>query len=146
MILGRPRFALDDMTVHYERGPIEVVRDDKQVLLAVKNLAGISIAQLVKHNGFSGLVLTPSEDNVSSTIREYILEQGDTSFADPNGEVMNMRARKMNRAQVEYPEYLNFMDRLGRYRFWLVALGWMSLALVLVMIYRRILQHQKTEK
>jgi hypothetical protein len=146
MIYGRPKFALDDMTVHFERGPIEVVQDDKRVLLAVKNLAGISIAQVVKHNGFSGLVLTPAEDNVSSTIPEYFLEQGDTSFADPNGEVMNMRARKMNRAKVEYPEYLDFMERLGRYRFWLVALGWMSLALVLVMIYRRILQHQKTEK
>lgn len=146
MIYGRPKIALDDVTVRFDRGPIEVQTDDKRILMAVKKLPGISIAQVVRHNGFGGLWLAPSEDHNLAEIKEYFLEQGDTSFADPSGEVLNMKTRQMNRAKIEYPEFLDFFSKMGRYRFWIVALGWMSLALVLIMIYRRILQNQKKTK
>lgn len=146
MIYGRQKIALDDVTVRFDRGPIEVQTDDKRVLLAVKDLPGISIAQVVKHNGQGGLWLTPAEGAEYSTIKKYFLEQGDTSFADPSGEVLNMRTRKMNRAHVSYPEFLDFFGRLGRYRFWIVAFGWMIIGLALVMIYRQTLQHQKHNK
>ncbi len=145
MIYGRQKIALDDMTVRFDRGPIEVQTDDKRVLLAVKDLPGISIAQVVKHNGFGGLWIAPTADTNYSEIKEYFLEQGDTSFADPSGEVLNMKTRQMNRAKVTYPEFVDFFTKLGRYRFWLVAMGWMVLGLVLVMIYRHTLQHQKTK-
>lgn len=46
MIYGRPKIVLDDATVRFDRGPIEVQTDDKRVLLAVKDLPGISIAQV----------------------------------------------------------------------------------------------------
>lgn len=146
MIYGRPKIALDDMTVRFDRGPIEVQTDDKRVLLAVKDLPGISIAQVVKHKGFGGLWLTPADGKEFSEIKKYFLEQGDTSFADPSGEVLNMKARQMNRAKVSYPEFLDFFGRLGRYRFWVVTFGWMIIGLVLVMIYRQTLQHQKKKK
>jgi hypothetical protein len=146
MIYGRPKLVLDDMTVRFDRGPIEVQGDDKRVLLAVKDLPGISIAQVVKHNDMGGLWLAPSEDHARTDIKEYFLEQGDTSFADPSGEVMNMKTRQMNRAKVAYPEFLDFIGRLGRYKFWIVAMGWMVLGLVLIMIYRRIQQYQKKTK
>ena len=146
MIFGRPLIALDDMTVRFDRGAIEVQTDDKQVLLAVRKLPGITIAQVVKHKGVGGLWLAPAEDKVYSEIKNYFLEQGDTSFADPAGEVLNMKTRQMNRAKVNYPEFLDFFTRLGRYRFWIVAMGWMTLGLVLVMVYRRTLQHQKKKK
>ncbi|MCX7194281.1 MAG: hypothetical protein NTY60_11805 [Proteobacteria bacterium] len=146
MIYGRPMFALDDMTVRFDHGSVEVQTDDKRVLLAVKNLPGISIAQVVKHNGMGGLWLAPSQDHAKSEIKEYFLEQGDTSFADESGEVLNMKTRQMNRAKIEYPEFLDFFSKLGRYRFWIVALGWAALGLVLVMIYRRILHNQKKTK
>lgn len=146
MIYGRPMIALDDMTVRFDRGPIEVQTDDKRVLLAVKNLPGISIAQVVKHNGVGGLWLAPSQEHANAEIKEYFLEQGDTSFADGSGELLNMKTRQMNRAKIDYPEYLSFLGQLGRYRFWIVALGWMALGLVLVMIYRRILHNQKKTK
>lgn len=146
MIYGRPQLSLDDMTVRFDRGAVEVQTDDKRVLLAVKNLPGISIAQVVKHNGMGGLWLAPSEDHVNSDIKEYFLEQGDTSFADSSGEVLNMQTRQMNRAKIAYPEFLDFFSQLGRYRFWIVALGWAALGLVLIMIYRRILHNQKKTK
>lgn len=146
MIYGRPKIALDDMTVRFDRGPIEVQTDDKRVLLAVKKLPGISIAQVVEHNGTGGLWLAPAEDKVYSEVKEYFLEQGDTSFADPSGEVLNMKTRQMNRAKISYPEFLDFFGKLGRYRFWIVSMGWMVIGMILVMIYRRILQHQKTKK
>ncbi len=146
IIYGRHGIALDDATVRFDRGPIEVQADDKRVLLAVKNLPGITIAQLVRHNGFGGLWLTPAEDHTTFDIKELFLEEGDTSFADKSGEVLNMKTRQMNRAKIGYPVFLDFFDKLGRYRFWIVALGWMSLALGLVMVYRRILQHQKKTK
>lgn len=146
MIYGRPKIALDDMTVRFDRGPIEVQTDDKRVLLAVEKLPGITIAQVVEHDGFGGLWLSPATDNVYSEVKEYFLEQGDTSFADPSGEVLNMKTRQMNRAKVTYPEFFDFFAKLGRYRFWILAMGLMTIGLVLVMIYRRILQHQKKKK
>ena len=146
MIYGRPKLVLDDMTVRFDRGAIEVQGDDKRVLLAVKDLPGVSIAQVVKHNDMGGLWLAPSEDHSRSEIKEYFLEQGDTSFADPSGEVLNMKTRQMNRAKVAYPEFLDFIGKLGRYKFWIIAMGWMVLGLVLIMIYRRIQQYQKKTK
>ncbi|MDD4928274.1 MAG: cellulose biosynthesis cyclic di-GMP-binding regulatory protein BcsB [Gallionella sp.] len=146
MIYGRQPVSLDDMTVRFDRGSIEVQTDDKRVLLAVKKLPGISIAQVVRHNGVGGLWLAPSEEHIKSDIKEYYLEQGDTSFADPSGEVLNMKTRQMNRAKVGYPEFVDFFGKLGRYRFWIVSVAWMALGLVLVMVYRRIQQNQKKKK
>jgi hypothetical protein len=157
MLFGRPRGAadargisnvisMDDQTVHFDRGDIEVQTTDTRVLLAVKKLPGISISQVVEHNGYGGLWVAPTEDDAYPEMREYFLEQGDTSFADPKGEVLNMKTRQMNRAKVEYPEYLDVFGKLGRYRFWIVALGWMVIGFVLVLIYRRIQQYQKETK
>lgn len=146
MIYGRPKIVLDDMTVRFDRGPIEVQTDDKHALLSVQKLPGISIAQVVRHHKFGGMWLSPTEDNVFSGVKEYFLEQGDTSFADPEGEVLNMKTRQMNRAKVAYPEFLDFFGKLGRYRFWLVAIGWMMLGLVIVLAYRRMQQSQKNKK
>lgn len=146
MIYGRQKIILDDMTVRFDRGPIEVQTDDKRVLLAVKDLPGISIAQVVQHNGVGGLWLSPSEEHINSDIKEYYLEQGDTSFADPSGEVLNMKTRQMNRAKVGYPEFIDFFGKLGRYRFWIVSIAWMALGLTLVLVYRRIQHNQKKKK
>ncbi len=143
MIYGRPKFTLDDMTVRFDRGPIEVQTDDKRVLLAVNKLEGISIAQVVEHNGVGGLWLAPAEDGTGSRVKEYFLEQGDTSFADPSGEVLNMKTRQMNRAEIAYPEFLDFFTKLGRYRFWIVAFGWAIIGLGLTMIYRSVIRNQK---
>lgn len=142
MIFGRPPLLLDEMPIRFDRGQIQVINDKNRVLLNVDNLTGVTMAQLVKHRGFSGLWMAPSWDS-KLNIKEYFLEQGDASFADSNGELLNIITKQMNRASIVYPKYETFLSNVGHYRFWIIAIGWMLLALVLVALYRKVRSHQK---
>jgi hypothetical protein len=142
MIFGRPSLHLDDMPIKFDQQQIQVVNDKKRVLLEVDNLTGVTMSQLVKHHGFSGLWVSPS-DGADLNLQEYFLEQGDASFADDNNEMLNIVTKQMNRASIEYPKHETFMSKLGHYRFWIIAIGWMLLALSLVAVYRKVRSHQK---
>lgn len=142
MIFGRPPLKLDEMPIRFDRGQIQVINDKNRVLLNVDNLTGITMSQLVKHRGFSGLWVAPSLDS-KLNIKEYFLEQGDASFADNNGEILNIVTKQMNRASIAYPQYETFLSKVGHYRFWIIAIGWMLLALFLVAVYRKVRTHQK---
>lgn len=142
MIFGQPPLLLDEMPIRFDRGQIQVINDKNRVLLSVDNLTGVTMAQLVKHRGFSGLWLAPSMDS-NLDIKEYFLEQGDVSFADSNGEMLNIVTKQMNRASIVYPKYETFLSKMGHYRFWIIAIGWMLLALILVAVYRKVRTHEK---
>lgn len=142
MIFGRPPLLLDQMPIRFDREQIQVINDKNRVLLNVDNLTGVTMAQLVKHRGFSGLWLAPSWDT-NLNIKEYFLEQGDASFADSNGEMLNIITKQMNRASIVYPKYETFLSKVGHYRFWIIAIGWMLLALFLVAVYRKVRSHEK---
>lgn len=142
MIFGRPPLLLDEMPIRFDRDQIQVIDDKKRVLLNVDNLTGVTIAQLVKHRGFSGLWLAPSLDS-NLNVKEYFLEQGNVSFANNGGEILNINTKQMNRASVVYPKFETFLSKVGHYRFWIIAIGWMLLALFLVAVYRKVRAHQK---
>lgn len=142
MIFGRPPLLLDEMPIRFDRGQIQVINDKNRVLLSVDNLTGVTMAQLVKHRGFSGLWLAPSMDS-NLNIKEYFLEQGDVSFADSNGEMLNIVTKQMNRASIVYPKNETFLSKMGHYRFWIISIGWMMLALLLVAVYRKVRTHEK---
>jgi hypothetical protein len=142
LLLGQPGEPLAESPVRFDRGALRVVDAKQRLRLAVEQLPGLSVAQVVRHKGQHGLWLMPAADGRLTPGAEIYLDQDDVAFADERGIVMTMDSRASNVARIEYPEYRSWLDSLERHRFWLIALGWTVLVVLLIQLYRKTRAHR----
>ncbi len=146
----RPFIAFGNLTfeslespVKFDKGEIEVVDRDKSPLFKVDNLPGITIAQIVKSQQQYGLWLRPAEENAFPDISKLYLNHDDVAFADRTGLLFSLNSKQPTLATVYYPEARDWFALLGKYRFWLFAIGWIALTLIVLYLFRRAKQHRE---
>jgi len=141
VLIGDAGQKMDHAGVYLDRGAVRVVDAQDKVLLGLDSLPRITLAQIVEQGGQHGLWLAPAREGALPPANEFFLDQGDVAFADGKGILLTLDARLGRVSRVEYPDYRSWFDIAGRYRFWLIALGWTLLALALAVVYRKSRQH-----
>lgn len=137
LLVGKPKLPLAESAVRLDRGAVRVLDADQKLLLAVNQLPGLSIAQLARHQGQSGLWLIPASEGPLTPASELFLDQDNVTFADERGIALTVDSRASSVSRIEYPEYQSWLDVIERYRFWLIAFGWAVLLVLLVQLYRK---------
>lgn len=142
LLVGQPAGAAPQAPVRFDRGRLRVVDARNRVLLDVDSLPRITVAQLARHNDRHGLWIVPAAPGRLPDPARFTLDADDVAFADDAGIVLTLESKYRSLARVDYPEYVSWFDLLGRYRFWLIALGWTALAVVLLFLYRKAREHR----
>ena len=143
LLFGSIPVELSNVGVHFDRGHIRVEDRKQQLLLDMNPLTDITVAQLVSKGSIHGLWIAPASGGKVPRADNFLLDMDDVAFADEQGVVLTLNTRYPTLARVDYPEYTTWLDFLNRYRFWLIALGWTALVVVLLMVYRKVRKHHE---
>lgn len=141
ILMGRTGQEPDRVSVHLNRGRVQVLDAENRSLLALDHLPQISVAQLVGQGGQHGLWLAPAADGPLPPADELFLDQDDVAFLDQRGIVLTLDSRQHALARASYPDYLDWLDLAERYRFWIIGLGWTLLVVFLLHLYRKSRKH-----
>lgn len=143
VIFGRPKLDPDQAGVYFDRGRVEVRGHEREMLLNVDDLPGITISQIVKTAGHFGLWVLPADDQHLPEQGAFFLNADAVAFADKSGVVLTLAGNQQEVAYVDYPEYLSWFDLIGKNRFWLMAVAWVLLTLLLVHLYLKAREHKR---
>lgn len=121
--------------VRLDDGPVEI-RDAKgQSFFSVSALPKITIAQIAKSASAFGLWVRPSSEILHEFKQKLRMVEGDVAFLDANGVLLTVDSNQPTLAEFYYPKAEDWFELLGKYRFWLLALAWFLLSLLLIYLY-----------
>ncbi|NOY66636.1 MAG: cellulose biosynthesis cyclic di-GMP-binding regulatory protein BcsB [Gammaproteobacteria bacterium] len=143
ILLGRAQTAFDKQSVYLDKGRIDVINQQGNVLLAVDALPKVSIAQIVRSNDAYGLWLIPPESGKLARISDMHLSQDDVAFADKNGVLLTLDSSQPGLSRVAYPDNVGWFELFGEYRFWYFAIAWLLLTSLIIYLYRLSKSHRK---
>ncbi len=146
MLLGDADLTVGDAGVRFDRGRIQVLNRKQETLLDVDRLPYLTISQLVRAGPSHGLWILAKTGAPAPLDRPIVLENNAVAFSDAKGVLLTLNPDYWEVSHIDYPEYQQWFDHLGRYRFWLLALGWLLLTLLLVHLYGKARQHRNLEK
>ncbi|TLS69205.1 cellulose biosynthesis cyclic di-GMP-binding regulatory protein BcsB [Mariprofundus erugo] len=122
--------------VRFDRGHVRIQSPKGESYFDVSELSKVTVAEIVKAPFAYGLWVTPS-DNADEEVRDRLeLTTDNVAFIDSLGVIKTLDSSEPSLAQVYYPDAEDWFDVLGKYRFWLMALLWFLLTMVIVYIYR----------
>jgi len=143
IFVGKTATSFDKQAVRFDKGRINIVSKQGNVLLSIDELPKISVAQIVRSGNMHGLWLLPPEGGALAPIKEMYLSKDDVAFADENGILMTLDSTQPGLARMEYPESTGWFELFGEYRFWYFAIGWLLLTSLIVYLYRLSRSHRK---
>ncbi|MEN8177385.1 MAG: cellulose biosynthesis cyclic di-GMP-binding regulatory protein BcsB [Pseudomonadota bacterium] len=146
IVLGEAGLDVRDAGVRFDRGRIRVQNRKGETLLDVDRLAHLTISQLVQVGNSHGLWILARDGAPAPAHKPLELENNSVAFSDSRGLLLTLNPAHREVSQVDYPEYQAWFDHLGRYRFWLLALGWLLLTLLVAHLYSKAREHRKLEK
>ena len=121
--------------IRLDSGPVEI-RDAKgQSFFSVSALPKITIAQIAKSATAFGLWVRPSSEILHEFKQKLRMVEGDVAFIDGNGVLLTVDSNQPTLAEFYYPKAEDWFELLGKYRFWLLALAWFLLSLLLIYLY-----------
>ncbi len=141
--IGNINMEFDDKPVVFDQGRVVVKASNGKTLLDVDSLPEVTVTQLVKANGFYGLSIMAYEDKLAPLQKPLLLENDSVAFSGRDGQILTLDNNAADVMSIEYPEYESWFTLLDRYRFWLLALGWLLLTLLVVHLYSKAREHQK---
>ncbi|MBN4080121.1 cellulose biosynthesis cyclic di-GMP-binding regulatory protein BcsB [Beggiatoa alba] len=144
LLIGRASLETEKAGIHFDRGQIQVLDHAGQVLLDINQLPGISIAQMVTSQGHHGLWIMPAADSSLPTSQALRLGNDAVAFANETGVLLTLAPDQPKVAQIHYPDYVSWLQHLGHYRFWFLALAWIVVTVTLAHFYLKVRQHRKT--
>ena len=71
------------------------------------------------------------------------LVNDDVAFADSSGILLTLSTIQRKISAVDYPEYHDWFDLLGKYRFWLMGLAWLLFTMLVVHLYNKAAEHKR---
>ncbi|WP_287963119.1 hypothetical protein, partial [Alcanivorax sp.] len=145
VVIGRPQLQGIQAGVRFDRGRMRVVDDHDRVLLSSDTVKRVTVLQVAKANGQKGLWVRPGVDGLKAPDRPLVLDEDTVAFADAHGVLLTLDTNTPEVSQVDYLDYQNWFELLGRYRFWLLALGWVLLAVVVVYLLLKAREYRKVE-
>ncbi len=146
LLLGRADVKLDRVPVRLDRGGVQVRDSNNRILLNTTALPGVTVAQVVESGSHYGLWLAPAHDGDWAAIQSLQLNDNDVAFMDKSGVVLTFDSRRDVFLKPYYPEYLSWFDLLGRYRYWLVTLGWVIFVLGAIYLFRQNARSRQQQK
>ncbi len=146
ILLGDAELAVAEAGVRFDRGRIQVLNRKGETQLDVDRLPYLTISQLVRAGNSHGLWILTREGAPEPVQRPLLLENNAVAFSDDRGVLLTLNPEHWEVSHIDYPDYQRWFDHLGRYRFWLLALGWLLLTLLLLHLYGKARQHRKLEK
>lgn len=146
LLLGKASVALDRVPVHLDRGAVRVVDDNNRTVLNTVELPGITVAQVVESGSYYGLWLAPAHDGELTAIQSLHLNDNDVAFLDARGVQLTFDSRRDVFLKPYYPKYTSWFDLLGRYRYWLVALGWLLFGIGAIYLFRQNMRSRKQQE
>ncbi len=146
ILLGEGDLEVREAGVSFQRGRIQVLNRQGRMLLDVDRLPHLTISQLVQAGQSHGLWILPRDAEPSPMEKPLVLQNNSVAFSDPRGLLLALNPAYREISQIDYPEYQAWFDYLGRYRFWLLALGWLLLTLLVAHLYGKAREHRRLEK
>ena len=143
MLLGEVDLKVGEAGVRFDRGRIQVLNRKQETLLDTDRLPHLTISQLVQAGASHGLWVLAKSGVPEPLMRPMVLENNAVAFSGSHGVVLTLNPDYREVSHIEYPDYRHWFDTLGRYRYWLLALGWLLLTLLLVHLYGKARQHRK---
>ena len=143
ILLGQADHSPDEAGVSFDRGVIRVTNKSGKILLDVDRLPRVTVSQLVKAGDQHGLWILAREGEPMPVLREMVLENDSVAFSDERGLLLTLNPAQREVSLIEYPQHQTWFDHLGRYRFWLLALGWLLLTLLVVQLYAKVRKHRQ---
>ncbi|MBA4742578.1 MAG: hypothetical protein H2060_07715 [Azoarcus sp.] len=136
---------ITEQSVHFDRGQIVVRRPDGPIVLNASAPRGVSVIQMVEHGEHHGLwVRPPASGRMPNAAEEMLALTFDTvAFIDNKGLALSLSPHQSDFALVTYPEHRDWLDLLGTYRYWLMALGWLVVIGLLAHLYLKVRSHKK---
>ena len=68
--------------------------------------------------------------------RQLFLEQGNVAFFDDQSVLLVIDSRQTTLARIAYPDYRDWFDLIGAYRYWFFAAAWIVLTAFAVSLFR----------
>jgi hypothetical protein len=143
ILLGEGDQALEGAGVRFDRGAIQVANKRGETLLDVDRLPRLTITQIATTGDQHGLWILAREGSPMPVETAMVLENNSVAFSDERGILLTLNPRHREVSLVDYPQYQAWFDHLGRYRFWLLALGWLLLTLLVVQLYGKARKHRQ---
>ena len=142
-MIGGENFKVDDAGVQFDRGRIQVKNSEGKTLLDIDQLPEVTVSQVVKANNNYGLWVLSKNGAPMPTNTSMLLENNTVAFSDSSGLLFAINPDQREINIINYPDHLGWFENLGRYRFWIWALAWLLLTLVVVHLYSMARQHKK---
>ncbi|MFA9459275.1 hypothetical protein [Thiohalorhabdus methylotrophus] len=147
LALGRFEAGGLQVPVRFDKGSIRVVDDHGSTLLDAKTLPRLTVAQLARtQQGARGLWVRTASGERLPPPDDFKLSEDDVAFADRSGVLLTLDSGAPSQARVHYPGVTSWLGHLGANRFWILALGWLGLTLLVLYLYRKIRQHDPDRK
>ena len=140
---------LEGMTtpVSFDKGVVKVVDKHDHSILELDATPQLAVVQLV-HGGKKGpygLWLRAVEGEALPNPGALNLSEGDVAFVDHSGVILMLNSEYPSLGRAYYPGVTDWLERLRIYRFWVVALAWLGLTLLMIYLYRKTRQHDRHE-
>lgn len=135
--------GMADTAVRFDRGQMMVKGHDGAPILDIDRLKGIAVVQLADWGGQRGLWIKPPAMGALSATPALGLTFDAVAFVDERGVALTLSPDQPDVARVDYPEYRNWFDLFGAYRYWLMALGWLVVVALLAQLYVKVRSHKK---
>jgi hypothetical protein len=143
IMFDKANIVFSKQGVRFDKGRIDVMNHNGEVLLAVDTLPRVSIAQVVRAGNIHGLWVLPPDPAQLTPIKDMHLSKDDIAFADHNGILLTLDSSQPGLSRVDYPDSAGWFELFGEYRFWYFAVGWLLLTSLIVYLYRLSRSHRK---
>ncbi|MCA0961754.1 cellulose biosynthesis cyclic di-GMP-binding regulatory protein BcsB [Salipiger bermudensis] len=126
--------AGSDPALLFDQGAVEILDGDGGVMFAGAGLETLSFVQVVETAQGAGIWIRPGDGPAPEPTRAnpLQLDRGQLAILDRDGLVLSVARSRSDLLQVRYPDQLDVMQLLAKYRPWIVGAAWLALTLLLI--------------
>lgn len=123
-----------DPALRFDQGAVEILDGDGGVMFAGAGLETLSFVQVVETAQGAGIWIRPGDGPAPEPTRAtpLQLDRGQLAILDRDGLVLSVARSRSDLLQVRYPDQLDVMQLLAKYRPWIVGAAWLALTLLLI--------------
>lgn len=143
ILMGEANAELGKVAVELEKGRIQVRDFKNNLLLDLEDLGNITVFQIARSSKEYGLWITTPQRHSLPLDAPLNLVNDDVAFADSSGILLTLSTIQRKISAVDYPEYHDWFDLLGKYRFWLMGLAWLLFTMLVVHLYNKATEHKR---
>ena len=147
VVIGKANIETDYAPVSFDKGRILIENAHRQKLLDLDRMSNINVAQIIQASGYYGLSVTPASDAISSSkLAGLHLVEDDVAFLDSTGILLTLDSTQPGLARVNYPDHESWFTLMGEYSFWVFALAWIVITMLVIYLYGKSTQHKRNSQ